>query len=240
MKHTKSLTLIALALAGSMFVSPRVLADETSPAAGGKSTEELAKVAQNPVANMISVPFQNNFNFGIGPNKATQYILNFQPVIPISLNDNWNLITRMIMPIINQPSPAPGFRSAFGLGDINPDLLPLARRLQQADLGCGAHHDAADRDRFHARHRRMVPAGPARWWRSPCQAIGSSALWSTTSGRWPAGATQNLNNFLLQPFVNYNLPHGWYLTSSPILTANWDAEHRDMWTVPVGGGIGRS
>jgi hypothetical protein len=86
-------------------------------------TEKLAKETQNPIANLISVPFQNNFNFGIGPNDATQWILNVQPVIPITLNKDWNLITRTIMPIINQPSPAPGIGSAFGLDDINPTVF---------------------------------------------------------------------------------------------------------------------
>jgi hypothetical protein len=86
-------------------------------------TEKLAKETQNPIANLISVPFQNNFNFGIGPNDATQWLLNIQPVLPISLNKDWNLITRTIVPIINQPSPASGIGSAFGLGDINPTLF---------------------------------------------------------------------------------------------------------------------
>jgi hypothetical protein len=57
-------------------------------------TEELAKETQNPVANLISVPFQNNFNFGIGPNDATQRVLNVQPVIPITLNKDWNLLRK--------------------------------------------------------------------------------------------------------------------------------------------------
>ena len=57
-------------------------------------TRELAKESQNPAANLISVPFQNNFNFGVGPNDATQWILNVDPVIPITLNKGWNLITR--------------------------------------------------------------------------------------------------------------------------------------------------
>src|SRR5438552_3065234 len=61
--------------------------------------EQLAKETQNPVANLISVPFQNNFNFGIGPNDATQWVLNVEPVIPITLNKDWNLITRTIIPI---------------------------------------------------------------------------------------------------------------------------------------------
>jgi hypothetical protein len=83
-------------------------------------TEELAKETQNPIANLISVPFQNNFNFGIGPNDATQWILNVQPVIPITLNKDWNLIKRTIIPIINQPSPASGIAS----GSSPPSCVP--------------------------------------------------------------------------------------------------------------------
>ncbi|MBL8541725.1 MAG: transporter, partial [Betaproteobacteria bacterium] len=64
------------------------------------SAEELAKMTQNPVANLIGVPFQNNTNFNVGPQKGTQNILNIQPVIPITLNENWNLITRAILPVI--------------------------------------------------------------------------------------------------------------------------------------------
>src|SRR6516162_9091805 len=74
-------------------------ADTTNAVAGEDETEELAKQAQNPVAKLISVPFQNNFNFGIGPNNVVQYNLNVQPVIPFNLNEDWNLITRTIIPI---------------------------------------------------------------------------------------------------------------------------------------------
>ena len=62
--------------------------------------QELAKLAQNPVGNLISLPFQNNTNLNFGPEKGTQNILNIQPVIPISVNDNWNVITRTIVPVI--------------------------------------------------------------------------------------------------------------------------------------------
>jgi len=64
------------------------------------STEELAKLAQNPVGNLISVPFQNNTNFNVGPRDGTQNILNIQPVYPIELNRDWNVITRTILPLI--------------------------------------------------------------------------------------------------------------------------------------------
>ena len=91
--------------------------------AAEESASELAKKTQNPVADLISVPFQNNFNLSAGPNDATIYVLNVQPVIPLKLTEDWNLITRTIMPIINQPSLFPGDDSAFGLGDLNPKFF---------------------------------------------------------------------------------------------------------------------
>ena len=87
------------------------------------SDEELVKQTQNPVADLISVPFQNNFNFGTGARNRTVWVGNIQPVIPIKLSDDWNLITRTIMPIINQPSLFSGPSSATGLGDINPTFF---------------------------------------------------------------------------------------------------------------------
>ena len=65
------------------------------------SAEELAKLAQNPVGNLISVPFQNNTNLNFGPEKGNQNVLNIQPVIPVSVNDDWNIITRTIVPVIS-------------------------------------------------------------------------------------------------------------------------------------------
>lgn len=242
MKTTRKLnrlTLIALALAGSVFMSPRLLADETNaPAGGGKNTEALAKEAQNPVAKLISVPFQNNFNFNVGPEHVTQYILNVQPVIPVSLNDNWNLITRIIMPIINQPSPAPGAPNAFGLGDINPTFfLSPAGGSKKLIWGVGP--------------TVTLPTATDALLGNSEYCAGPAAVVLTMQGHWVVGALANqqwsfagwgdhyVSSFLAQPFVNYNLPHGWYLTSAPIMTANWAAASRDQWTVPVGGGIGK-
>src|SRR5262245_37496152 len=82
-----------------------------------------AKETQNPVADLISVPFQNNFNFNTGSENRTVWILNVQPVIPIRISEGWNLITRTIVPIINQPALFPGAENAFGLGDINPTFF---------------------------------------------------------------------------------------------------------------------
>jgi hypothetical protein len=75
---------------------------------------ELAKKLQNPVSDLISVPFQNNFNFGVGPENDMQYVLNIQPVIPVHVTERWNWINRPIIPLIDQPAPV----NEFGLGDI--------------------------------------------------------------------------------------------------------------------------
>ena len=81
------------------------------------SAEELAKLAQNPVGNLISVPFQNNTNLNFGPEKGTQNILNIQPVYPIEISKDWNIITRTILPVISQPSLGPGDSRTNGVGD---------------------------------------------------------------------------------------------------------------------------
>ena len=89
-----------------------------TPAQAEMSAEELAKLAQNPVGNLISVPFQNNTNFNFGPEKGTQNVLNIQPVIPISIDSEWNIITRTILPMVSMPALGPGIDSTNGIGDM--------------------------------------------------------------------------------------------------------------------------
>src|SRR5262250_2283686 len=105
--------IVLLVLLASAIERPVSAAEE--PSSEGEDTE-LVKKTLNPVANLISVPIQNNWDFGIGPADAMRYTANIQPVIPISLNHDWNLITRTILPVIYQESPAAGIRSAWGLG----------------------------------------------------------------------------------------------------------------------------
>ena len=95
---------------------------DASSAGGGASEDEkdnqaeLAKKLNNPVANLISVPIQNNWDFGIGPANAMRYTANIQPVIPISVAKDWNVIVRTIMPVIDAPSPAPGDGASIKIG----------------------------------------------------------------------------------------------------------------------------
>ena len=108
---------------------------EETPAAA-TNTDALRNAAQNPVASLISVPLQENFNFGVGPADRTQNVLNIQPVIPLSLSQNWNLIVRWIAPIVYQPvGPQPPgspmqTTGVYGLGDMNPTFFCRRRRAR--------------------------------------------------------------------------------------------------------------
>jgi hypothetical protein len=191
------------------------------------------------VADLISVPFQNNFNFGAGLHRDKMiYILNIQPVIPIHITENWNLITRVITPIVNQPSLAPGLGTATGLGDINPTFFLSPAKAGELIWGIGPTF--------------TLPTASDRLLGSGQWSMGPAGVVLTIQGHWVLGALMNnqwsfagwgdkpVNSFLLQPFVNYNFPHGWYLSSAPILTANWKADKAgDVWTIPFGGGVGK-
>jgi hypothetical protein len=112
------------ATATAAFVLASLIAFVASSAvAQQEDAESLAKKAQNPIANLISVPIQTNTNFNVGPLNGSQEVINIQPVIPIKLSDDWNVITRWITPLIYQPQFGPGQGDAFGLGDIQPSFF---------------------------------------------------------------------------------------------------------------------
>ena len=203
------------------------------------SAEDLAKLAQNPVGNLVSVPFQNNTNFNTGPLSGTQNILNIQPVIPIEVDKDWNIITRTIMPLIWQPAFVPA-RDTFGLGDIQFSAF-LSRRVPPRRLIWGAGAIVQPTSRRRARQQELGASGRPPWcctWtRGDPWVYGVlvNNVWSL-SGNKQGG---RYNNFLMQPFLNYNFADGLAPPSSPIVTANWDADSGQRWTVPLGGGIGK-
>ena len=220
-----------------VFLLAALSSQAAEPVTQQTSTEDLVKQAQNPIAHLISVPLQNNWYFGAGKKSGTIYVGNVEPVIPIKLNDDWNLITRTIMPIINVPSLFSGTGGATGLGDINPQFY---FSTQSGELLWGAGP------------LFTLPTATDKQLGAGKFSMGPTAVALTIQGPWVAGVLANnqwsvagwgknhVNSFLIEPFVNYNLPDHWYLVSAPIMTANWAAaKGGNVWTVPLGGGVGK-
>ena len=209
-------------------------------AAAEMSAEELAKLAQNPVGNLISVPFQYNANLNYGPDKNTQSILNIQPVVPISVSPEWNVITRTILPVIWQPSSGPGDSTTSGIGDLQLTAFLSPANPGEWIWGVGPIMQAPT----HSNGK----LGNDNWGLGPSFVVlhldkGSPWVYGVlVNNVWSLGTSNSspsYNNGLIQPFLNYNLPDGAYLTSAPILTVNWKADGSQQWTVPVGGGVGK-
>ncbi len=210
------------------------------------SEADLAKAAQNPVAAMISLPFQNNTLFGVGPDDDTANVLNIQPVIPFTVGD-WNIINRTIAPLIYLPDVTAGLPelpegvndgSTFGLGDINTTFYFSPATPGKVIWGVGpsltvptATDENIGSEKWSAGPAAVLLAQPGPW------VVGTLVrqLWSFAGD----GDRQDVSQLLVQPFVNYNFEKGWYAVSSPIVTANWEADSDNTWTVPVGGGFGK-
>jgi hypothetical protein len=189
-----------------------------------QSADELAKQTQNPVANLITVPFQGNWDVGVGAREAVATTLNIQPVAPFSLTKQWNVILRVIMPLVSQPtddglringmsdtvataflSPARSGRVIWGVGPVL--LLPTATNnaLGGEHVGIGPSVVAL--------------VQPGQWT--------TGLLWNQIWSADGAVDRPDINRGFFQPFANYNLGEGLAVGASIEATANWDDD--DVW-----------
>ena len=237
---TKSIWLIQFALIlGSIAFENAIAREGDGIIEQGEDTaEELARAVQNPVASLISVPFQYNTNFNFGPREKTQNVLNIQPVLPFSISENWNLITRTILPVVSQPAFTRDQSRKDGLGDtlFTTFFSPKDSGSWIWGAGPAILIPTSTNDRLGAGEWGAGPSAVFLTIRGPW-VVGSlfSNVWSFTGG----SDDPDVNVFTWQPFANYNLDKGWYLTSSPVITANWEADSDNTWAIHVGGGFGR-
>jgi len=256
MKHVKGICSLLMLY---LVTLPCVLAQQAQQGAAD-DTDTLVKQTQNPVANLISLPFQNNLNYPIGPFTRYQNVLNIQPVIPIGISQQWNLITRTILPVINRQDPLSKGGTRAGLGDLNATFFLSPAKPGKIIWGVGpvlliptATASVLGTDKWGIGPSVVALVQPEGW------TIGAitNNVWSFAGGnntrvnttrlpqRFVNGRDEfsdrgrKVNSFMLQYFVNRNYENGWYLTSSPILTANWELPPDERWIVPFGGGIGR-
>jgi hypothetical protein len=200
------------------------------------SEDATAKdAAQNPVAAAISVPFQNNTFYGVGPYRRVENALLVEPVIPFRISKEWMVITRTITPVEVVPRLSPTEQVDYGLGNIQPQFY-----LSPVHSG-----------------RFVWGAGPQLWLPTATDTNFGTNKWGGgpavvglfRQGHWLGGSLisnefaglnhQHINQMTLNPFLFYNMRRGWYFVSTPIITSDWTASRSSRWTVPVGGGLGR-
>jgi hypothetical protein len=197
------------------------------------SSEELAKQLANPISSLISVPFQLNIDRDLGSDDAGDRVtLNIQPVIPFSLNERWNLISRTILPIIDQQDIFPGAGSQFGTGDIVQSffLSPKASTASGWIWGAGPV--------------LLLPTASDNLLGADKWGIGPTGVALRQQGPWTYGALANhivsvggnskradINATFLQPFLTYTTPEGWSYAVQTEATRDWENHE---WSVPIG------
>lgn len=217
-------------LATALFHPPHLAAQEDAAA--------LAKKLANPVAALISVPLQGNYDSGFGPDgDGDKWVLNIQPVVPISISEKWNLISRTILPVVSQSDLFPGAGSQTGISDIVQSAFfsPKAPTSAGWIWGVGpvlllptGSNDLLTTDKWGAGPTAVVlkQAGPWTY-----GALGNH-LWSFAGD----DARGDLSATFVQPFLTYGTPTGWSYTLQTESTYDWNS---DQWSVPVNGVVSK-
>jgi hypothetical protein len=208
------------------------------PVAASESAEELAKKLSNPVASLISVPFQLNYDPNTGPQRGGErFTLNVQPVIPFSLNEDWNLISRTIVPIISQDNIARGSGSQSGVGDIVQSVFFSPARPTASGLIWGAGPvfllPTATDDLLGADKWGLGPTGVVLKQAGPWT-YGALAnhIWSVSGNRNRA----DISSTFLQPFISYTTKDAWSYSLNFESTYDWKGE---QWNLPLNGVISK-
>ena len=221
--------------------------DSAKDARHRKAEASLAKAAQNPVANMMSLPLQWNFYTAGGLGSKSAMVLNVQPVLPLPIGEKWLIVSRTIVPFTSIP--LPGVVPAI---DTSPLGGPRASGI--ADIQEQAYFTSAKPGKFTWAVGPVFsfPTATNNVVRTGQWGLGPTAVGLVMPGPWVIGVLANnvwriggaahghvLNTFTLQPFINFNLPHAWAISTAPLITSDWSAVDDQRWTVPIGLGVSK-
>jgi hypothetical protein len=231
------LTLALLAGAGAASAQQASASDPAAASAAASAetdNAELAKKLSNPIADLVSLPFQFNWENGIGPLDLTRYILNIQPVMPFSLNKDVNMIVRVIAPIVSQPAPpVPGGVPASGVSDVLTSFF-FAPTRSAVVWGIGPVVSVPS---------TTVPTlGTEKWSAGPTAVVlkqeGGLTYGALVNQVWSfAGnvSREDVSQMFLQPFLAYTTSNAWTFTAQSESTADWEIDGDGRWNVPING-----
>ena len=231
------LAALAMALALSGGAHAQSAPDASSGSGGAQQpaddATDIAKKLLNPIGDLYSFPFQSNTNFGVGPQRGTQEILNVQPVILFHVTDDWNVITRTVLPLVWNPDLSPGTTVPFGTAPTTfSAFLSPAKPVNGWLWGVGPALQPTISN---------PTLGSSVWGAGPTGVLvymhGPWVVGALVNNIWSLGGRQGIggnsyNNFLTQPFVNYNFGGGWFVSTAPIITSDWQARGT-KWTLPL-------
>jgi len=196
-------------------------------------------IAKNPFENTVYVPLKLKSFAGTGPEKKRRHVLTVQPIWSTPLNSDWDVIWRGGIKAVSKPGRKPGEERVWGLGDTF-----LSAFFSPADSGTLT---------WGIGPTVLFPTASARRLGFEKYAVGPSAVVLKREQKGHYGAfirdvwsvagddgRPDIHRFLIQPLLKYKLSDGWFLSSSPAITANWEAPSDQRWTIPLGGGVGRT
>ena len=231
-------------LCGSAAAQESAATSDTAPGEHDDSAD-LAKQVQNPLANLVSLPLQFNFNDGVDTGGIAGedlgggrrfFNLNVQPVIPFP-GEKWNVISRTIIPINSVPIDETD--SVFGLGDINLSLFWSPAKAAALTWGVGPVFylpTASNPEILGTGKLSVGPTGVLFYGTGPWTMGGvASNAWSVAGD----SDRDEVNFFFAQYFVNYNLGGGWALGTAPIITCDWTVDPGNRWTIPWGAQVSK-
>lgn len=233
MKYLASLVLIIVLI----LISFTVLQAQEKPAAGGGNAQELADKLANPVASMISMPFQNNTDWGIGEYNGSKNTLNIQPVIPIKLSSGLNLITRYILPVIDQRDVIGPDTHEFGLSDLSVSAWVSSAHPKNGFIwGAGpalliptATNEYLGTKKFGAGPTALV----LKQGKGITAGFLINQIWSVAGDK----DRTDVNQLFFQPFFAHSFPSGASLGGNMEMTQNWQANTTLLFFNPTISGI---